>query len=184
MTSTQFNVGDLVAITESNGSPYSPGSQGRIVGKDGASNRVCFSGDERKWYFMDFYLERVLSLTAHPIHVTQVENEYGEKVEYINPLPHPAQVAEDGTVKESVELLPAKVLLQCGAVMGFGTVKYYAGKWLAEPTSTSKRLGSAMRHVLKHLSGEKIDPESGQPHICHAIVQLMMTQEYVNRGIE
>lgn len=93
-------------------------------------------------------------------------------------------VAEDGAVKSSVGLLPPKVLLQCGFVMGFGTKKYYEGKWLAEPTSVHKRTESAMRHLLEHKSGVIIDPESGQPHLCHAIVQLMMAQEYMNRGIE
>lgn len=92
-------------------------------------------------------------------------------------------LAEDGTVKPAVEEIPSEILLDLGTIFGFGAEKYYSGKWIKEPTSIKKRIGSALRHVYKYRSGTKLDDESGLNHLDHAIVQLMMASYYDKKGI-
>lgn len=92
--------------------------------------------------------------------------------------------AEDGKQKPSLAGLPAEVLEQVAEVMSFGASKYYKDKWLLEPTCSFKRVDSALRHINKWLQGIDLDDESGKNHLDHAITQLMMAKEYINRGID
>lgn len=111
----------------------------------------------------------------------ETEYEYYSTKEYT---PSDITKAEDGKQKPSLAGLPPKVLEQVAEVMSFGASKYYFGKWLKEPTTQYKRVDSALRHINKWLQGVDVDDESGLPHLVHAIVQLTMSQEYANRGID
>ncbi len=90
---------------------------------------------------------------------------------------------EDGKQKPSLAGLPAKVLEQVADIKTFGATKYYADKWLKEPTSAYRRVDSAMRHINKWLQNINLDEESGKNHLDHAILQLMMAKHYLNEGI-
>ena len=39
------------------------------------------------------------------------------------------------------------------------------------------RIGSALRHILAYVGGEKIDPEFGQTHLAHAACNLLMVAD-------
>jgi hypothetical protein len=93
-------------------------------------------------------------------------------------------VAEDGKLKPSLASIPARVLEGIANVLGFGGSKYYFGKWLKEPTSSFKRVDSALRHINKWLQGIDNDEESNLHHLDHAITQLIMAREYIYRGFE
>lgn len=92
-------------------------------------------------------------------------------------------LSEDGKQKPLVENIPSDVLLQVGSVFAFGAQKYSPTKWLDEPTTPKKRVGSALRHLYKFQSGIDLDDESNLHHIDHAITQLLMAKHYINKGI-
>lgn len=158
---SKFEVGDRVRITSSAHS-YE-GETGTIVDKTGGNlpYRVKTVNSRYAWYDAE-YLE-----LAHEDVINMYNN-----------------TAEDGKVKPLVQNIPSDVLLQVGEVMAFGAKKYSQTKWLDEPTTPKKRLGSALRHIYHHLAGEKHDPESGLLHLNHAITQLLMAAHYINIGVE
>lgn len=53
----------------------------------------------------------------------------------------------------------------------FGATKYGAGNWLH--ASPKKFSDAFSRHVAAWSNGEKLDPESGLPHLSHAICNLL-----------
>lgn len=65
-------------------------------------------------------------------------------------------------------LLPFGPLSDVVKVLMFGAKKYAPDNWKkVEPPS---RYGdAAMRHLIAYLEGEKIDPESGLPHLAHLV---------------
>lgn len=87
--------------------------------------------------------------------------------------------------KPRVELLPVYALMTVGEVMGYGSEKYKKpgrprqesdGNWRMG-IIYSKLIGSTLRHILKFMMREDIDPESGKPHLGHAAADLLMLME-------
>lgn len=77
-----------------------------------------------------------------------------------------------------------KVLTTLGTILGFGAKKYRADSWRQVPNGVSRYEAAAMRHFIAHSSGEKLDPESGLPHLAHAICNLMFVMELIEAGEE
>lgn len=77
-----------------------------------------------------------------------------------------------------------KVLTTLGTILGFGAKKYKADSWRHVPHGVARYEAAALRHLLAHASGEKLDPESGLPHICHSICNLMFVMELMEEGKE
>lgn len=77
---------------------------------------------------------------------------------------------------QSNEISP-KFLLDMGAVLEKSRQKYPRGNW-AKGNSYSVPFDSMMRHILAWQSGESIDSESGQSHLAHAALNLMMLHYY------
>jgi hypothetical protein len=72
---------------------------------------------------------------------------------------------DDG--KRNWMLVPWKALEEVVKVMELGARKYGRFNWqeLEEP---QRRYGeAAMRHLVAWMKGEKMDPESGLPHLAH-----------------
>ena len=46
-----------------------------------------------------------------------------------------------------------------------------------------RQYASALRHLLKWAAGEDLDPESGLPHIEHALWRIAALTTYARRGI-
>lgn len=69
-----------------------------------------------------------------------------------------------------------------GDILTFGAKKYRAHSWRHVPNGVARYEAAAMRHLLAHSAGEFQDPESGFPHISHAICNLMFVQELLLQG--
>lgn len=80
-------------------------------------------------------------------------------------LPPKEGMKNDGE-KPRVELLDALALEGIAAVLTFGAKKYAANNWRLG-ISNSRLIGALLRHTFAILRGERIDPESGLPHIDH-----------------
>lgn len=78
--------------------------------------------------------------------------------------------------KPQMGLIPPEALFQIATVFGFGAEKYGVNNWRKDGTNTSwiRTYSSIQRHLNAWLSGENLDPESGQSHLAHAATQLMI----------
>lgn len=75
--------------------------------------------------------------------------------------------------KPSISLIPAESLELTAHALTFGAAKY--GRWnYREGIAHSRMLDAAFRHLLAEMRGESLDPESGLPHIAHALASLSM----------
>lgn len=74
-------------------------------------------------------------------------------------------------------LLPPHALDAIIAVLEYGAVKYGARNWTGG-MAYSRPWDAAKRHMWAWWKGEDVDPESGLPHLAHAIVSLMFLIDY------
>lgn len=58
-------------------------------------------------------------------------------------------------------------------VLEHGARKYAPDNWRKVADGEARYLDAAFRHLLAHAAGEELDPESGLPHIAHAICSLL-----------
>lgn len=80
---------------------------------------------------------------------------------------------KDDAGKTPLSLVPVEPLLLWGDVHQYGALKYGRDNWRGGMPYT--RLYDALqRHLLAWLSGEDCDPESGKPHLGHALTTLGM----------
>ena len=81
---------------------------------------------------------------------------------------------DDG--KPQLDLIPVEALIGASKVLGFGADKYGRWNWRddVDETTYGRTYASLMRHLTSFWSGEDIDPESGLPHLDHALSQLMI----------
>lgn len=84
--------------------------------------------------------------------------------------------------KPRLELLSPAALKRTANVMGFGAKKYAAYNW-KKGMDWSRLYGAALRHILSHMNGEDIDPESGLSHLDHAACCIMFLQDYEECGL-
>ena len=84
--------------------------------------------------------------------------------------------------KAGVEQIPAECLLDWGRVFSYGEKKYARDNWLSG-TKWSEFLGSALRHLLYWKMGEDLDPESGLPHLAHALWNIGALHYYQSHSL-
>lgn len=65
-------------------------------------------------------------------------------------------------------LLPAVALLEVSKVMAFGAKKYGDNNWQGLSDFQARYYDALQRHMLAWQMGEKLDQESGLPHLAHA----------------
>lgn len=87
----------------------------------------------------------------------------------------PRGVKHDGG-KPRWSLLPWRVLEEVVDVLEFGARKYAPDNWQKVPDAHRRYVDAALRHVFKWVSGEKLDPESGLPHVAHAVCCLLFAR--------
>jgi hypothetical protein len=78
------------------------------------------------------------------------------------------------------DLLPIKEVEQGVEVLTFGANKYTDNGWMDAIREKPDRYYAALlRHLVAWRKGEKTDPESGKPHLAHALCCLwfMMWQD-------
>ncbi len=74
--------------------------------------------------------------------------------------------------KPMVSLFPAESILATARVLTFGAKKYSRDNWKFVANAEQRYLDAAMRHMLDYTTGNKIDAESGENHLAHAMCCL------------
>lgn len=77
------------------------------------------------------------------------------------------------TGKRRFSLLPTVAINAVIDVLEFGARKYAVGNWRAVDDAHTRYFDAAHRHISAWWQGEKNDPESGLPHLAHAICCLV-----------
>jgi hypothetical protein len=66
------------------------------------------------------------------------------------------------------DLIPPILLQAIAEVLTSGLAKYKdPDNWKKVPNLTTRYYGALLRHLVAWRSGEKLDPESGLPHLWH-----------------
>lgn len=81
---------------------------------------------------------------------------------------------KDDAGKPRWSLLPWGAVGQVVDVLGFGARKYGDRNWERVPGWRARYFDAAQRHMLAWWAGERIDRESGMPHLAHATTCLLM----------
>lgn len=84
--------------------------------------------------------------------------------------------------KPRMDLLPPKVLEGVAQVLTFGAKKYAAWNWVKAP-AYGRYFSAAQRHLAAWQAGEDLDPETGLPHLHHALCGLMFLAELQRLGV-
>ena len=77
-----------------------------------------------------------------------------------------------GELKDRWSLLPWEVVEDVVKVFTYGAKKYEDWNWLE--VEESRYWDALERHLTANRKGEKLDKESGRPHLSHALACLMM----------
>lgn len=70
-------------------------------------------------------------------------------------------------------LLPWRALEPVVQVLEHGAAKYAVGNWKHVADAEARYLDAAFRHLGAHADGERLDPESGLPHLAHAVTNVL-----------
>jgi hypothetical protein len=70
------------------------------------------------------------------------------------------------TGKAELAHLQFEQLETIARVQDYGAVKYSRDNW--KKGSFTRYASAALRHIFARLKGERLDPESGLPHLAHA----------------
>lgn len=71
------------------------------------------------------------------------------------------------TGKLRLDLVPAEAIEAIGSVLTGGAEKYGENTWQA--VSINRYEAALLRHLMAYKKGEKIDPDSGNPHLWHVL---------------
>ena len=85
--------------------------------------------------------------------------------------------ARFNTGKPDYSLIPLCTMEDEAKVWAYGKQKYAAWNW-AKGMAWSVPLACLMRHIAAWQKGEELDPESGLPHLAHAMCNLRMLTLY------
>jgi hypothetical protein len=79
--------------------------------------------------------------------------------------------------KPRLELIPSSALIELARVLMHGAEKYGDQNW-RNGMAWSRLFGAAQRHLWAWNTGEDIDPESGMPHLAHALCNIAFLVAY------
>ena len=71
------------------------------------------------------------------------------------------------------DLLPLTAVSQVVEVLTFGARKYAPDNWRTVPEWRRRYYAAALRHMVSWWRGERVDSESGLPHLAHAACCLL-----------
>lgn len=71
------------------------------------------------------------------------------------------------------DLLPLESVSPVVDVLTYGAAKYAPDNWRHVSDWRPRYFAAAMRHLTAWFMGQKIDPESGHPHLAHAMCCLL-----------
>lgn len=83
--------------------------------------------------------------------------------------------------KVDISLIPPEYLEELARVFMYGTKKYSRDNW-RKGMKWSRMYNSAMRHIIAFWRGEKLDVESGLPHLVHAAWNLLALHWYTQQA--
>lgn len=84
--------------------------------------------------------------------------------------------------KDPMGDLPLTALRVTSRVFGYGNSKYEVDNFLKPDVATLRRYaGACFRHLEARQRGEINDPESGLPHLAHAVASLLIALEHETR---
>ncbi len=96
----------------------------------------------------------------------------------------PSAFVKADTGKARTDLLPPRALLAVAGVLEYGCRKYAAGNW-RKVDDTGRYIAAGLRHVFAYMTGERVDAESGLPHLAHAVCCLCFILELdIERALE
>lgn len=71
--------------------------------------------------------------------------------------------------KVRMDLLPHAALLQMAEVLTVGLKKYPAENWRSVAGWRWRYYAAALRHLFAWWCGQRLDPDTGLPHLAHAL---------------
>lgn len=96
------------------------------------------------------------------------------------PKANPKQVHSDKKVP--LHLVPGAASAYIAMGLKEGARKYGAFNWRESDIESMTYVGAALRHIAAFVDGETIDPESGNPHLAHAMASLAILVDAMELG--
>jgi hypothetical protein len=94
--------------------------------------------------------------------------------------PNPKQAR--GDKKLPLHRVPPSLMLYAAMAFGTGAEKYGSFNWRELPVETATYYSAALRHLFAWFDGEDFDPDSGNPHLAHAIASLAVLVDAIESG--
>lgn len=82
---------------------------------------------------------------------------------------------DDGKLR--YDLIPARAEAEIVAVLTHGAEKYGEENWRQVPDGVKRYHAAARRHIAAWVLGERLDPDTGQPHLAHAACCILFLLE-------
>lgn len=79
--------------------------------------------------------------------------------------------------------MPWQELGAVAEVLTFGAAKYGDRNW-EKGIKVERLFAATMRHITAVANGQELDPESGLPHLAHAVTNLLMWLYFQNKKSE
>lgn len=96
--------------------------------------------------------------------------------------PRPSQQGcKDDGEKPRWFLLPWKQLEQVARVITFGADKYSPDNWQHVNNARERYFSAGIRHLTEWQKGQRLDSESGLPHLAHALCCLLFLMWFDDR---
>jgi hypothetical protein len=87
-----------------------------------------------------------------------------------------------GAAKPPLGLVPPAALIRMAKAMQHGADKYGPYNWREKAVRSTIYVDAAMRHLVRYLDGEDIDPDSGCPHIAHVAACMAVLMDATDVG--
>lgn len=94
--------------------------------------------------------------------------------------PNPKQAF--GDLKIPVALVPPAAIIYTGLAFKEGARKYGPYNWREKSVEAMTYVNAAQRHLMSWADGEEIDPDSGNPHLAHALACLAILVDCIETG--
>ena len=89
--------------------------------------------------------------------------------------PPPTPARKDDAGKPDMSLITYSMVEPAAKILKFGEKKYGRLNYRnPNPGFEQRLIAAALRHLLQHTDGQELDAESGEPHLAHALSDLML----------
>ena len=91
--------------------------------------------------------------------------------------------AAQGIEKPRLDLIPLNALTYIALGLQEGARKYGSASWRdVDSVDLAQYVAATMRHLMAYADGEDTDPESGNPHLAHAMASLAIMVDLIENG--